>query len=318
MRSTHLTLATVLMCSSFAACDGTDATQDINLDPATLDEADNSLALLNERQAADPKNPAWPAAYARLRSRLDQLNHLVARTEAEPGRIVSFYAMDDGSVFVSESGPKDGKRLLAKQDVQGGSVVDLYRRLARTEPPRALVEAYERTVLADPVDLGSLGALPQASPRSDAPVAAADGTTTATSALTTADAAYYLANGCYGGGEFGADFRDCRANQTGTVASVSGKTKTSFFNVAILQNSPARVRLKISSETKLIDPINPGQWLWWWGFSSKYTVYFPSIHKEYNLRTHQWEILDIAGDIFDWAWGYKSDCEGIYNCDLTP
>ena len=50
MRSTHLTLATVLMCSSFAACDGTDDTQDINLDPATLDEAALSLALLNEHQ----------------------------------------------------------------------------------------------------------------------------------------------------------------------------------------------------------------------------------------------------------------------------
>ena len=57
MRSTHLTLATVLMCSSLAACDGTDDMQDINLDPATHDEAALSLSQLQQRETGDPKHP---------------------------------------------------------------------------------------------------------------------------------------------------------------------------------------------------------------------------------------------------------------------
>ena len=180
-----------------------------------------------------------------MQARLDQLNHLVARTEPQPGRFVSFYQADDGSVVVSESGPRDGKQLLAAADVQGVSIVDLYRRLAKAEPPIALVQAAEKTVAQDPVTLGELE---QASPLSGAPATAPDGITTVKSGLTEADGPWYLQNGCYGSGEFGGQYTGCRANQTGEIAWAEANAKTSFFNVAIVRLSSATVRLKISDQ----------------------------------------------------------------------
>ena len=309
-------LAPALGCFlAVGGCDGsTPQNDEINVNPVTHEEASASLEQINAR----PGDPAAQLALERIQPALDRLNGLVARVEAEPGRIVSFYEPSPGQIMVSERGPMDGRRLLAEQEVKGQSVANLYRRLAGAEAPSALIAAQSRelenlaTGTADHQTIGG-----QASPSASSPAARPTGSTdivTASSALTGADGPWFEQNACFTTTPQTADFSDCLPNwNNGGFAQAS--TKTSFFTVAPYAGSGVTVRMQYSSVTKFQDPVQTGQWLSWWFHSSTYnTVQGP----QYNVRTHRWDILNAVGDWFHWSYGFVWTCTSIFACDEWP
>src|SRR5262245_16963867 len=64
---------------------------DVDLEAATLEQALESMRQIDARLKADPNDAqAWSAA-EQLRTRFDELNHLVARVELAEKHAVSFY-----------------------------------------------------------------------------------------------------------------------------------------------------------------------------------------------------------------------------------
>jgi hypothetical protein len=296
-------------------CDGSTAQNDeINVNPVTHEEASASLEQINAR----PGDPAAQLALERIRPALDRLNGLVARVEAEPGRIISFYEPSPGQIMVSERGPMDGRRLLAEHEVKGQSVADLYRRLAGAEAPAALIAAQSRELEALATGTEVIAAIdgqPGATASSPAvrPTDHGD-VVTVSSALGAADGPWFRQHACFVQEPGGADFANCLPEwNNGGFAQASAKT--SFMTVAPYAGNGVTVRMQYSSLTKIQDPVATGEWLAWWWHSSTYS----SIQgPKYNVRTHRWDILNASGDWFHWSFAFKWSCRLVDDCNDWP
>ena len=216
-------------------------TVELNLQPATLEEAELSLKQIDALQKVDSKRAL--SALATLRLRLDELNHLVARLEPEPGHFVSFYESRPGLIGIAEVGPAMGQRLLTSAIVNEHSATRLFQRLANgAPPPDALIKAQEREVAARltevPKDNDSLVGHDVASSVPNELAIVKDGVASVGQALTAADGQWWRDNVCYNAG----DSRGCLPNW-GNGGYATASTKTSFFQVAPFSGNAISVRI---------------------------------------------------------------------------
>ena len=317
-------------CSAEAPQDGDSAEtvqiEAINVDPQSLDEATDSMAIISRRLDMNPEDSeAWRALEA-LRPALDRLNHLVARVEPVPGRIVSFYEPSPGMIGISELGPQGGERLLSPDDAKV-SPLELYRRLTHAEPPTKLVDAYERALQGQFTESPSGlegGATLTGSPdpqlrldRIDVAHNAQEGVGTVQQGLTAADGPWWAANACFSQG----NFRGCNPNWGGG-GFAQANTTTSFFQVAPFSGDFLQVRFRYESDTRFTDAVFPGQWLGWWWHSSLESwpcgFLIACGYQDYNIRHHRWDILQASGDGFHWTYSFKWTCGNTASCDSWP
>lgn len=307
---------TILSLTQITACDAPDDSEQsevlaaadlplgapIDVEPATLDEAIHSLAQIDALLDDDPADARALAARAALRPRLDQLNHLVARVEPKAGHVVSFYEPLPGLIGVMERSPTEAERLLSQDDVQGSSMVDLYRRVAgeHASVPEALVAAQARAE-----ENARDGKRPEhvGSDRPHAPFAADEEDDAVP--LTQGDAAWWQANVCYTSGN--ANF--CKPNWwNGGWAEYD--CKTSAFQIAPFDGQ-VTVRFQYEGLTLVSDEALQGGWYGWaWNSDGDYTCPWPLACGtwDYNLRSHRWDILNASGDGFHWTARFNWTC----------
>jgi hypothetical protein len=310
-----------------AACGGNDPSAeeatngnavDVNTNPLSLEEAGESLTLIDELLAQDPEDAEALAALEEIRFRLDELNHLVARVELSPGRLVSFYETDPGIIGISETGPAGSESVLRTNEMHWSSPVDLYEQLAQAEAPPALVAAYQRQLRAEFAEgdsTHSAGAFGSSVIDDGVEPFAAEQPTSdrirsTQQALTASDGPWYAENGCYHSG----NVWQCMPNWGGG-GYAQYNSKTSFVNVAPYSGDVVSVRFRIDGSTKFLDPVFPGQWRSWWWHSSR--TYGPR-GWDYKIQQHRWDILNASGDGFHWSFSFKWGCLNAYYCDLVP
>jgi hypothetical protein len=291
---------------------------DINTTPLTLDEATESLTRISELQQVNPADPVALEALALVEARLDELNHLVARIEPEPGHIVSFYESTPGIIGIGERGPAGSKPVIAAEMIRGLSVTELYLELSGREAPAALRQAAERSLSAADAeaarrDIGLSDGRGTLETDALLPTPAAhDGVASARQALTAADAAWYRDNGCFKTG----DARACLPDWAGGGYS-EYYTKTSFINVAPFQGDWVQVRLKYSGTVTFTTSVNNGEWHQFWAHSSKESNCCTENY-DYNRRTHRWDILQASNDRFHWSYSNKWTCVDWVACNAWP
>ena len=253
---------------------------------------------------------------------LDDLNHLVARVELEPGYTVSFYEPEPGIIGVSETTPIDGERILRSEDVRDRSMVQLYEKLSGGKAPTALVEAQKRATEARQHATECQAESVLAKDVSSAPEIKAspldDGIASTSRSLTSSDGPWWAVNVCYGTG----DFRGCFPNWGGG-GFAQASAKTSFFQIAPFSGNSLSVRFQYEGVTKFTDAVFPGQWAgWWWHSDAFWDCWCSPIcacgTQDYNLRLHRWDILNATGDGFHWTHAFKSTCGDTLSCDATP
>lgn len=327
-RHASLALALGLFACSGAPAEGDAETvqvETINLNPQSLDEATDSMTIITRRLELNPQDSEALQALDALRPVLDRLNHLVARIEPVPGRVVSFYEPSPGMIGISELGPQEGERLLSPSDAKV-SPLELYRRLTRAEPPARLVEAYERALQGEFSEARSelsggaerMGSL-ASEPRLDraVPPAAAEGARSVQQRLTAADGPWWAANACFTQG----NFRGCNPNWGGG-GYATANTKTSFFEIAPYSGDFLQVRFRYESSTKFTDAVFPGQWLGWWWHSSLESwpcgFLIACGYQDYNIKNHRWDILQASNDGFHWTYSFKWTCGNTVSCDAWP
>jgi hypothetical protein len=284
----------------------------INTSPATLDEAVSSLDLIQQRLKHDRSDQIAAQALEQIQPRLDELNHLIARAEPAPGRVVSFYESEPGILSISERGPRDATPLLT-EELSRLSVLDLYRHLSGAEPPEALVRAHERELEASrmpssgeqieggPVSVST--SIPDA-----AGSEAGDGITgTVQQSLTAADGPWFAANFCF---QFQPETNNygCHPNWA-NGAWTQAKTRASKVFVAPFSGDFVNVRMQYSSFTQFTDVVFNGQ------FYSR-SVRSGSSGSDVLLRTHRWDVLNAANEGFHFSYGYSWTCQSVHNCNL--
>jgi hypothetical protein len=279
---------------------------DINVNPLTQEEATASLQQIKARSG----DPMAQVALRQMMPALDRLNGMLARVEVEPGTFVSFYEPSPGQVLISERGPLNGNRVVSAAQSEGMSVLDLYRQLAKAEPPAALVAAHEREVAGAANDTAG----PELAPGQAVYTPPSD-TTTATGALTAADGQFWRDWGCFVYGAGYADVAGCYPNWANGGYG-QANTRTSFFVVAPFAGDAVSVRMQYQGSTKFQDPAFVGEWDGWWYHSSINTSRVTG--PEYNIKTHRWDILQATGDQFHWSVAFKWNCSGTWACDQWP
>jgi hypothetical protein len=292
---------------------------ELNLNPKTLDEAAQTLTELDALQKVDSERVR--AALVELRPRLDALNHLVARVEVKPGHFISFYEPEPGMIGISEQGPAGEAPLLGGNDLRDNTAVQLYQRFAADAPvPEALLRAQERDVAARvsevPADNDSALGKDFAVSEMQAPTTDAAGIARQQQSLTGADGPWWAANVCYDTG----DFRGCYPNwANGGYAYASAKT--SFFQVAPYSGDLVSVRFQYEGSTRFTDPVFNGGWgSWWWHSDSFWDCcgICACGTRDYNRRSHRWDILNASGDAFHWTFSFKWSCGNTLSCDQSP
>jgi hypothetical protein len=334
-----IALLTTLSLTQIFACDAVDDTDasalitvadapdglrtaEIDVHPATLDDAVESLAQIDALLDADPADPRGLAARIALRPRLDELNHLIARIEPMPGHVINFYEPEPGVIGVMERAPSEAERLLVGVDLRSTSVVEVYRGLAGegAAVPKALVAAQLRAEenaggeqaspgeRDAPITLTADGEQP-ASLDDHAPLAtlSADVDEDA-EPLTQADAAYWQNNVCYHNGN--ANY--CKPNWwNGGYAEYN--TKTSALQIAPFSGQ-VTVRLRVNGITRISDEALPGGWYGWNWNNGGYYDCPPLIAcgtYELYVNTHRWDILNASGNGFHWTARFNWTCHGV-------
>jgi hypothetical protein len=286
---------------------------DINVNPLTHDEAAVSLQRITQRAG----DPLAQSALRQMMPALDRLNGLVARVEVAPGSVVSFYEPIPGQITISERGPVDGQHVLSAAQSKDLSVLDLYRQLAKAEPPAALVAAHNREVAGVGHDASEDLVPGQAasSPASGNGQLVQNGdTSTATSALTADDGQYWRDWGCFLYGPGNADIAGCYPNWA-NGGYYQANTKTSFFAIAPYAGGPVSIRMQYNGKTAFTNPAFVDEWDGWWAHSSTYSnVNGP----QYNVKLHRWDILNASGAQFHWAVAFKWNCSNTWPCDQWP
>ena len=303
-----LVVAVGLLCGCGAE-PGAGSNLEIDVEPATLEEANASLDAISQLEERGERDAALQALAA-LRPRLDELNGMIVRIEPETGRFITFYEPEPGHVLVSEKAPKNVESWLRTERFQGLSVLDTYRVLTRAEPPEALVEAHARQQLLDSTDEEDDARARPASGTTTSDVAprVASGIGTSQEALTAADGEWFRDHGCFV--NFAVDMRACLPNWGGG-GWAEGYTKTSFLTVAPFSGEWLSVRLTYSSQPRFTEAVFNGEWLSWWYHSS-------TSGDDYNRRTHRWDVLNASDNGFHWSYAYKWSCTSQKNCNFWP
>jgi len=301
---------------------------ELNLSPKNYAEAEATLAQIDTLQKVDAARAH--TALLKLQPKLDELNHLVARIEPEPGRFVSFYEPQPGMIGISETGPAQGRHLLDSAKVNQLSAVELFQNLMPSSaPPEALVQAQAREVTAHLTELpkdndSPIGQNMSCTPSKDLSlgkgtvgnVPGAEGVASSAQELTGSDGPWWAANACYKSG----DFRGCYPNWGGGGYAYAS-AKTSFFQIAPYSGDTVYVRFQYEGSTRFTDPVFPGQWGgWWWHSDSFWDCCFICACgvRDYNRRQHRWDILNASGDAFHWTFAFKWSCGSTGSCDQSP
>jgi hypothetical protein len=304
---------------AMVGCGRDSATADININPTTLDEAAASLSQIDSLQKLNADDPVAAAVLEQLRPHLDRLNHLVARVEIKPGHVVSFFEPQPGLIRLSEVSPSGSQRVLQPGDMRDNSATAVYRRLANSAPPAALVQAEEREMAAAregskdrseaqlPPDLSSSQPIHTASAR--------DGVQTQQSALSN-DGQWYASFGCAKSG----DAKGCFPNWA-NGGWAQANTKTSFLNIAPYAGGTVQVRTQYEGTTVGNEPVFQGQW----GFFSYHSAAYWDCcficacgTQNYRIRNHRYDILNATGKSFHWTYSFKWSCGDTLSCDQSP
>jgi hypothetical protein len=282
----------------------------LNSSPATLEQAASSISAIIGRLKVNREDAEALATLTQIKPKLDELNHLLARVEPQSGYVISFYEPEPGSIAISERGPQKRAPLLGQEKLRNLSPVELYRSLASSEPPEALLAASERAKEREALQGGPEVEQSVTTPREVTGVAASSATSPAEEVAITRQAISSFP--CFNDG----DSFDCLPDWGGGGFQ-QATAKTSFFRVQSTGGDAFQVQMHYSSVLKIADIVSPGDLLSWSYHSSTYTS-FPWLVKEYNVRTHRWDIMNASGDSFAWTWAFRWTCGGIYNCNIWP
>jgi hypothetical protein len=320
----HRSTLSILAATLLAACNQSAApdNEELDVQPATLEAAAATAAHIGRLQKADPNDPRALDAIHRMQPRLDQLNHLVARVELEPGHAVSFYETAPGVIGVTERGHRGQARALLPEDV-GADPLETFARLAKgAAAPAPLAAAAERRAeVTVPFDDPAVTAL-RAGEGShaelsslDAPMST-DGVTRASSALTAADGQWFAQNGCMQHG----DFHLCMPNVSGNVFA-DFNTKTSFWTVAPFAGSTVFVQLQYNNTQQgFIDPVFVGDWEFFQWFSGRHKTccgLCVCASKDYDVARHRWDLINGASSSFHWSFAARWNCLD-HDCESWP
>jgi len=296
------------------ACGGAEpqsASEEINVNPATLEEAAASLASIQRLIRVRADDPRAHAALEQLRPRLDELNHLVARVEARPGQFVSFYESEPGVIGVAESGPKGAQPVLTSSDMQQ-SLVPLYERLSGgVKAPPSLVQAEARTRMDHP----SPDLAPGLVSISDkiATKAGEEDIGSVSQALTADDGQFFRDNGCFKTGD--ANF--CFPNWSGN-SFAEANTRTSFLTIAPFDApGPISVGLKYNGTQRYVDAVFQGEWNNYQWFSGLSGCGIFACVRNLVFATHHWDIFNADGKGFHWSFAAKWNCN-VAQCETWP
>lgn len=289
----------------------------INVNPATLADAGESLAQIEQLLRVQADDPRALEALEQLRPRLDELNQLRARVEVRPGQFVSFYETEPGVIGVAESGPVGAAAILGANDLEQ-SLVPLYEKLSGgAKAPVALIEAEERArelvAASDQLDeevAPNLVSMPKQTLRA----AGSENVGSVAQALTEGDGQWWRDNACFLNG----DFTACIPNWTGGDAFAQANTRTSFLSIAPYRApSPVRINLKYNNVLRFVDSAFQGEWRNYQWFSAKSGCSGPECLTTPVMAFHRWDITESAGKGFHFTFAAKWNC-GPLNCTTWP
>ena len=288
---------------------------EINLNPATLAEATESLASIERLMRVQEDDPRALDALEKLKPRLDELNHLIARVEARPGHVVSFYEPEPGLVGVAETWPAGKERILTPSDLQQ-SLVPLYERLSGgAEAPPALIEADARARLGvdqpgAELEPGLVSSSEQIAPRAgDAKV----GSVTQAITYNEGDGLLFRDNECFVEG----DFKECHLNRS-NGAWFELNTRSSFMVVApYYAPGVINVNFKYNGAQRYSQPIAQGET---WGFAwySGVSCAIGWFYCNNSVANHRWDLLQADGKSYHWTVAGKWSCGNQTSCEAWP
>jgi hypothetical protein len=283
----------------------------INVDPTTLAEAAESLSAIERRLRESADEPFAHEALAKLRPRLDELNHLVARVEVRPGQFVSFYESEPGVIGVSESGPMGAESVVEPSDLEQ-PLVSLYERLSGgRKAPLALVQAEARARVEHAVADLEPGLMSTSEPIDRA--AGSEQIARTAQALTEGDGPWFRDNGCFETG----DARACFPNSAGN-SWADYNTRTSFLTIAPYRASgPISISLKYQGTQRYVDAVFEGQWNNYQWFSGLGGCGFWACVRNLVIANHRWDILNADGKAYHWSFAAKWNCDAI-SCKEWP
>lgn len=281
----------------------------INVNPATLTEAGESLAQIEQLLRVQADDPRALEALEQIRPRLDELNQLRARVEVRPGQFVTFYETEPGVIGVAESGPVGAEPVLHANDLEQ-SVVPLYETLSGgAKAPAALIEAEERAhepaAAGDQQDEELEPGLASTS-KQTLRAAGSENVGNVAQALTEGDGQWWRDNACFRNGDFNA----CIPNWTGGDAFGQADTRTSFLSVAPYRApSPVRINLKYNNVLRFVDAAFQGEWRNYQWFSGRSGCTVPEcVGAQFVVARHRWDITESAGKGFHMTFAAKWNC----------
>jgi hypothetical protein len=303
-----------------------DSIEEINVNPASLNEATQMLRRIDELEKLNPQDPRPHEAFLRMQPKLDELNHLVARLEPKPGHFVSFYGPQKGVVIVTEAGPAKEKRLLGSPEVDSSTFANLYRYFSKgAEPPEVLIRADEqeaRAALAygynDPKVSHVVTSSPSPEGIAGQQQAGGEDIGTSSEALTQGDGQFFADNFCFKSGD---NFR-CVLNWFNGGAA-DAPSKASFFSYALFQGAQQSVVWSYSGQPYFILTISNGEVRTAWAHSAVYDDCFAPIlcamrEWKYFWAPHRWEFLEASGKGSHWSWSFQWSCDSANACAHWP
>jgi hypothetical protein len=142
-------------CLLGAGCEGqegpstTGVQGDINVAPATLQQAQGEIERGNQLLANGADRPRILAEMVQVRDQMDQLDGLIDHIPLGTDHVVSFYLTQSNALVVSERAPKGTSSALAGLDLAHLSAAELHLRLAPDQVvPQALLDSPMGTQVA--------------------------------------------------------------------------------------------------------------------------------------------------------------------------
>lgn len=268
------------------------AAGEFNVNPTSHAEAAESLGRIRAALEANPQDASALQASAQIQTRLDELNHLVARLEPKPGYTIDFYEPMPGLMGVMEHCPSEAEALLTDAELHTPPL-ELYQRFANGAPaPAALLRAVARS---------GGGAQPNTSRNQRGQVAGG-----AQAGGGSEDTGVHVldAFACYSGD----DYDGCRPSWTdGGWAQANAKTTGFRFQ----WGSGAPVIRYSWNGTDLMDQeVLGGFWHWHYQNGTYSTCSSGSACDSYDyyIDTMRWDILDASGDSFGWSVRFDWNC----------
>jgi len=286
--------------------------EELNVNPASLSEATESLASIEHLMRAQADDPRALDALKKLQPHLDELNHLVARVETRPGHVVSFYESEPGVIGVVEAGPSGEQRVLSPSDLEQAPV-PLYERLSGgAKAPKALVQADARARLG--VDQHDAELKPGLVSRSDEVAHETADVASTAQALTAGDGQWFRDNVCFKTG----DFRECHPNRS-NGAWFEYNTRTSFMILApYYAPTFINVNLKYQGVQRFLYPVYQGETLSFAWYSGINGCGFFSCNQNNVVANHRWDLLNAAGKSYHWTIAAKWGCSNPTACQAWP